>query len=306
MMHAALVVLLSTFEAALPATQSPDTTFTPQVLVSSENEPERRESRESLRPPGNLPFSYEIYTFRGEAGTTAVVAAYAVAANRLKREDREDGVQFRMVVSLVLADTAIKSVTRTDDSVTVRMRRKPPRDQPLRLHAETRAPPTSSTLQRVILSDVARPGYGQLYDGPFPVPDYSGSDLMLSDLALADPGVEDGWRRGEVTLALLPAGRLPRGKFDLYYEIYNLPAGSPYSTEITIERVDAPAPVLGVGNEVGARFVVVATEATDGTVLELRRIESPLEPGQYRLKVTVRDQASGRTAQRSRLFQIGE
>jgi hypothetical protein len=303
MMHAALVVLFSTFEAALPPIQSPDTVFTPQVSSQGEL---GREPTESLRPPGNLPFSYEIYTFRGDAGMTAVVAAYAVAANRLKRESSEDGVQFRMVVSLVLADTAIKSVARTDDSVTVRLKRKPRRDQPLRLHAETSAPPTTSTLQRVILSDVARPGYGQLYDGPFPVPDYSGPELMLSDLALAEPGVEDGWRRGEVTLALLPAGRLPRGAFDLYYEIYNLPAGRRYSTEITIERVDSPNPAGSIGDEVGARFVVVATEASDATVLELRRIESPLEPGQYRLWVTVRDQESGRTAQRSRLFQIGD
>jgi hypothetical protein len=305
MMHAALVVLLSTFEAALPAIQSPGTAtiITPQM--PGQNEPDREPS-ESLRPPGNLPFSYEIYTFRGDAGMTTVVAAYAVAANRLKRENREDGVQYRMVVSLVVADTAVKWVARTDDSVTVHLKRKPPPGQPLRLHAETLAPPTTSTLQRVIVSDVARPGYGQLYDGPFPVPDYRGAELMLSDLALADPGVEGGWRRGEVSLALLPAGRLPRGSFDLYYEIYNLPAGRPYSTEITIERVDSTDPVSGVGDEVSARFVVVATGESDATMHELRRVESPLEPGQYRLWVTVRDQTSGRTAQRSRLFQIGD
>jgi hypothetical protein len=211
-----------------------------------------------------------------------------------------------MVVSLVLADTAAKAVARTDDSVTVRFDYDPDGHQPLRLHAEVHAPPSTSTLQRVIVSDVVIPGHGQLYDGPFAVPDYSGGELMLSDLALADPEVQEGWRRGEITLALLPSGRLPRGAFDLYYEIYNLPAGRPYSTEIAIERVDAASDVWTWGEEVGTRFAGRAAAGSGAAVLELRRIEAPLDRGRYRLTVTVRDQLSGRSARRSRLFEIGE
>lgn len=303
MMHAALLVLVSTLGAAMTAPQSPGVATAPPQTSQSEL---GHEPRESLRPPGNLPFSYDLYTFRGEAGKTTVVAAYAVEARKLQREEQDGVVQFRMVVSLVLADTTAKAVARTDDSVTVRLEREPPPEEPLRLHAEAQVPPSLSTRQRVILSDVARPGYGQLYDGPFLVPDYSGSELMLSDLALADPGVENGWSRGGATLALLPAGRLPRGSFDLYYEIYNLPAGSLFSTEITVERVGSPGPARGVGDEVGAGFVVDSRAASDATVLELRRIESPLEPGRYRLTVTVRDRTSGRVAQRSRFFEIGK
>ena len=184
--------------------------------------------------PGNLPFFYDLYTFRGEGGRTAIVAAYAIPTGDLRKKKEEGCVRYDIVVSLVLADTAVGSVTRLDDSVTVRMTRTPPRDQLLRTHLEVHAQPSASTVQRVIMSDVVEPGFGQLYEGAFPIPDYTGSQLMLSDVAISESGVEGSWRRGSVALALLPTGLLRQGFFDLYYEIYNLPAGHTYSTEITI------------------------------------------------------------------------
>ena len=33
-------------------------------------------------------------------------------------------------------------------------------------------------------ADATTPGVGQLYSSPFPIPDYSGDHLMLSDIAL--------------------------------------------------------------------------------------------------------------------------
>ena len=40
------------------------------------------------------------------------------------------------------------------------------------------------------LTDVTRPGAGQLYHTPFAIPDYSGSELMLSDVAFGLPDDE--------------------------------------------------------------------------------------------------------------------
>ena len=261
-------------------------------------------------PPtsGNLPFFYDLYTFRGEEGGTDIVAAYAVPEGNLHREDAPGGISYRMVVSLVLVDVAQRLVSRTDDSVTVRLSR-PQRDQLLRTQLEVQAAPSASTHQRVIVSDVTTPGFGQLYQGRFPIPDYSGPRLMLSDVALADPDVEEGWRRGDVTLALLPTGRLREASFYLYYEIYNLPAGNPYSTEITIEPLDGDAGGRGreaQAQEVRTRFAGESAAGADATTPELRRVESPLPRGRYRLTITIRDEASGETAQRSRLFQIGD
>lgn len=259
--------------------------------------------------PGNLPFFYDLYTFRGESDRTAIVASYAVEAGELRHE-REDGcVQYRLVVSLVLADTAVGSVSRTDDSVTVRFERTPDDEEFVRAHLEVQAPPSASTLQRVIVSDVTTPGFGQLYHGAFPIPDYSGSALMLSDVALGEPDEEGGWRRGDVTLALLPTGNLPDGQFDLYYEIYNLPDGRDYVTEISIRRVlerDGEEVTDPSMPEVRTRFSGTSTAGPDAVVAELRSIESPLPPGDYRLSITIVDEESGERASRSRPFRIGD
>ena len=53
-----------------------------------------------------LPFSYDLYAFRGAGDSTAVVATFAVPAGHLERESYEGGTRYRFDVTLVLADTA--------------------------------------------------------------------------------------------------------------------------------------------------------------------------------------------------------
>ena len=264
-------------------------------------------------PPGDgaggpvrpLPFFYDLYTFRGEAGATTVVAAFAIPAGRLERDWEDGEVRYRFDVTLVLADTARKSVRRTDDSVVVALPRSLSGDHILHTHIEVQAPPSESTLQRVIMSDASTPGIGQLYGAPFPIPDYSGTGLMLSDIALGDPGANEGWRRGDVTLALLPTSQFPEGSFDVYYEVYNLPAGHKYLTEIAVEPVDAKgAPREGAGGVVRARFDGTAASTPQGSLGELRRVDTSLPKGHYRLTVVVTDVETGEMARRSRPFQV--
>lgn len=257
-------------------------------------------------PAGPVPFHYDLYTFRGEAGSaTDVVAAFAVPAGNLEREGDEGRVRYRFDVTLVLTDTALGTVSRTDDSVYVALRRAPAGEHLLHTHIQVGAAPSSSMVQRVILSDATTPGMGQLYSTPFVIPDYRGRDLMLSDVALGLPGAEGGWRRGDVTVALLPTSQFPQGSFELYYEIYNLPDSSRYATEVTVERVadpwgqppETPLPVQ-------ARFEAEASPAADGSVRELRRVDAMLPRGSYRLTVTVTDLERGSKASRSRFFQV--
>ncbi|GMV04534.1 MAG: hypothetical protein AMXMBFR53_08140 [Gemmatimonadota bacterium] len=273
------------------------------VRPGSEREPRPEEPRATaaFRP---LPFFYDLYTFRGDDRQTTVVAAFAVPAGRLERE-REDGVRYRFDVTLVLADTALRSVFRTDDSVFVAVPRSLPGDHLLHTHIEVQAPPSSTTVQRVVMTDATTPGIGQLYGAPFPIPDYSGSQLMLSDIALGRPEAGGGWTRGDVTLALLPTSQLPASSFDVYYEIYNLPKEHRYSTEIAIERLDGSG--SGKREEAGkvlTRFSGEAMPQADGSVRELRRVETSLPKGRYRLTVTVRNDNTGTTASRSRPFQV--
>ena len=257
----------------------------------------------------DLPFFYDLYTFRGEPGKTAVVAAFAVPAEKLEKTSDERGSYYRFDVSLILADTAIGTVSRTDDSAFVSTKRIIRDDDLLRKHLEVQVPPSASTLQRVIVTDATVPGIGQLYGGPFPIPDYGGKQLMLSDIALGRPDTTGGWKRGQVTLALVPTSAFPGGNFSVYYEVYNLPRGNSYSTEITIERLDKGTAaklrdLLGGGEDIRIRFSEESTAGPDHTLSELRAVQAQLGKGRYRLTVSVRDAVTGQVAKRSRIFRI--
>jgi len=257
---------------------------------------------EVTRASGSLPFFYDLYTFRGEAGMTRVVAAFAVPVERLRRESEDREVRYRFDVSLVLSDTALHSVSRTDDSVYVAVPRSLADEHLLYTHVEVDARPSPTTRQRVLMYDATTPGVGQLYGADFRIPDYSGSDLMLSDIALGLPGAERGWERGEVTLALLPTSQFPQSSFDVYYEVYNLPAGHFYTTEVSVERVDGDEDDRG--RSVHTRFSGESAADADDALAELRRVEASLDEGRYRLTVLVTNETTGDTASREQVFEV--
>ena len=143
----------------------------------------------------------------------------------------------------------------------------------LHTYVEVEAVPSTTSVQRVVVTDAARPGRGQLYTTPFTIPDYSGTDLMLSDIALGLPDSEGGWTRRGVTLALLPTSEFPESSFDVYYEIYNLPSGTPYETTISIEPLDDSD---GEDRAVRALFSGESAARADGCLGELRRVQSAL------------------------------
>jgi hypothetical protein len=255
-------------------------------------------ARPDARP---LPFLYDLYTFRGDSGT-AVVAAYAVEAGELEREALAHGVRYRFDVSLGLLDEATGSFLARHDSVYVDLPRALPRDHLLFTTIQLHAPPSADALHRVIMFNATVPGIGQLYSGRTEIPDYGGRDLMLSDIALGQPGAQGGWRRGDATLALLPTGQFPASDFDVYYEIYNMPAGAAYRTELLVERLDAAAqPSAQV---VRIAFNGVAPADAGAELAELRRVETSLSRGRYRVTARVTELGSGSSASRSRTFEV--
>lgn len=254
---------------------------------------------------GPLGFFYDLYTFRGDAGRTRVVAAFAVPAGRLEERWVRNQVRYRFDVSLVIADTARQNIVRTDDSVFVAATGPLAGEHLLFTQVELRAPPSVTTVQRVTMTDASTPGKGQLYDAHFPIPDYGGSDLMLSDIALGDPDVEGGWKRGDVSLAIFPTSQFPESAFDVYYEIYNLPRGHRYTTEIAVQPVDgAGRPMAGDDAAIRLRFSAVASLWSDGWLQELRRVQAALDRGRYGLTVTITNEETGESASRSRIFQV--
>jgi hypothetical protein len=248
-----------------------------------------------------LPFFYDLYTFRDDQGRTDVVAAIAVQAGDLRRIRQDDRFRYRFDVRFTLADTVRRSVFRSIDSVYVSLSYELPGEHLLHTYVEVEAPPSTTTVQQVVVTDASRPGVGQLYQSPLEVPDYSGDALMLSDVAFGLPDADEGWERRGHTLALLPTSQFPESAFDVYYEIYNLPRGTLYETEVAIEPLDGSADEGAIARAV---FRGEAVSERDGSLAELRRVESALPRGRYRLTVTVRDQLTQRTASQSRLIQV--
>jgi len=251
-----------------------------------------------------LPFLYDLYTFRGTAGQTAVVAAIAVPGDALESRKLDNSVLYRLDLSLILADTAQMTVKRLDDSARIHMPRRLSEDELLRAHLEVEVAPSSSIVQRVIVTDPTVPGIGQLYGGPFPIPDYSGADLMISDIAFAEPDTVGTWKRGEVSLALVPSDQFREGTFNVFYELYNLPKDTPYRTEIIIEPVRGSIRRLFGSDPIRLRFDGVSTAGPDGVLQELRRVTVPMRKGQYRMTIVVKNLASGEETRKQREFSI--
>lgn len=263
---------------------------------------------DSDKPPfyKELPFFFDLYTFRGERGSTSVVAAVAVPLEKMRSRNED----YRLDVSLILADTASRRVIRQDDSLSLHVPGAQASDL-FRLHVEVAAPPSTTTLQRVIVSDPSEPGIGKLYGGPFPVPDYSGTKLMMSDLVLAEPNRVGRWRRGDVALALVPTGYFQGGSFNVFYEIYNIAPDAAYSTEIEIEPLresagDKLRALFGGKNKMTLRFSGVANDVRNGTLQELRRVDAPLPAGKYRMKVSVTNTDTRETVAAQRVFEVPE
>jgi hypothetical protein len=258
--------------------------------------------RGPVRP---LPFFYDLYTFRAEAGRTTVVAAFAVEAGSLQTKRVGDNDRYRFNVTLLLVDTVLRSVTNRHDSVFVDLPRRIRDEDLLYTHIEVQAPPSRTIRQTVFMTDATEAGIGQMYWKYIQIPDYSGNELMLSDVALGQPDAQIGWERGGATLALLPTHQVPSRAFDVYYEIYNLPAGNPYTTEITVEGVaDSPSEIAQDREPIRLRFAGESTASEDGTLPELRRVGTPFSKGSYRITVTIEDLTTGRTATRSSIFEV--
>lgn len=298
-----LISLLSVF-AALSATRMFVSDGSAMASYVPEHIGEPAPARTLRPPPRLLPFFYDLYTFRGSAGRTTVVASFSVPVENLEREAVSDDVRYRFDVTLVLADTVLRSVSRTDDSVFVSAPHALPGDHLLHTYIEVQAWPSPNTVERVIMSDATTPGIGQLYSAPFHIPDYRGSRLMLSDIVLGQSDSSADWKRGGVTLALLPTSRLPSSSFGVYYEVYNLPSGDRYDTEISVEHVDDSGNPVGDGNVVRTGFSGLAHPRPDGSLPELRTVGASLPQGRYRLTVTVTDGNTGEATTRSRLFQV--
>jgi hypothetical protein len=146
---------------------------------------------------------------------------------------------------------------------------------------------------------------GTTAGGDLTIPDYSDrSQLLISDLLFAT--TESGpFTRGNAHLALVPPRQFREGEaFRTFYELYNMPLGRKYKTDITFETVRSN-PFARLFKGKSKTTVSFEDEVVTGEVVqELRTLIPQIEPGEVRIIVKVTDLATGVSASRNETIWI--
>jgi hypothetical protein len=257
-----------------------------------------------------LPFYYDVYTFQGTSGRTDVTAAVAIPAGSLEPRSINGTLVYSLQLSLIVVDTVTGVVNRRETTHHFRSQKPLAQGEHLRVHSDLSAPASRSTIHRIVVRDLAREGHGQMYGGGTIVPAYNSQALMISDVVLAEPdrGV---WHRENADLALVPPRQfLEREPLTLFYELYNLPTGVTYSTEITLTPSAESSGftrlkrLFGGDGTIRLSFSSQAALNRAGHVQEIRRVSTELKPGKYNVQIRVTNLANQQVTTAAKEFVV--
>lgn len=259
-----------------------------------------------------LDFHYDLFAFRTPFGRTDLTAGFAVRAGDLASEELSGGrVAYPMLVSVILIDTLSDVVTRRDTLARVEEPARLGPDGFVRTHVEVPVVPSEHTIYRVSVRSPAVSA-GSVQSGGAVLRDFDGTGLEVSDLVLAEPDTAGDWTRGATRLMLTLPRRYPPGRpFTLFYEVYNLPTDARYRTHVRVEAAGGGGAFGrikrlfgGGGPKIDVRYQDVADPDGDGVIQEVRRVDTGLPPGRYRMRVTVENEATGETAESVAEFEV--
>jgi GWxTD domain-containing protein len=259
----------------------------------------------------SIDFHYDLFAFRTPFGRTDLTAGFAVQAVDLAAEEMGGGrVAYPLLVSLILIDTLADVVTRRDTLERVEVAARLGPGDFVRTHVELPVIASENTIYRVAVRSPAI-GSGSVRNGGAVLRDFGGAGLQVSDLVLAEPDSIGDWVRGAIRLTLTLPRRYPPGRpFTLFYEVYNLPTDARYRTHVRVESAGRGAfgriraLFGGGGPRIDVRYEDVADPDADGVIQEVRRVDTGLPPGRYRMRVTVENEATGERAESAAEFEV--
>lgn len=257
-------------------------------------------------------FHHDVFAFRTPFGRTDLTAAFAVRAGDLATvEGRAGGVVYPLLVSVILIDTLTAEVTRRDTLQRIEASAPLAADSYVRTHVTLPVVPSEHTVYRVTVRSPAI-GAGDVRSGGARIREFGGSSLQVSDLVLAAPDSAGDWVRGATRLSLTLPRRYPPGRaFTLFYEVYNLPADAVYRTHVRVESAaggGAFSRIRGLfgggGPRIDVRYEDVASPDADGVIQEVRRVDTGLPAGRYRMRVVIENAVTGETAESVAEFEV--
>jgi GWxTD domain-containing protein len=242
---------------------------------------------DAARPrfPEALTLFHDFATFRGRRGCTDVV--YSVAAPTP-----------RYHLMLAVADTFTWDAQTIDTTVIGNVRP----GEYLRATGVFCSTPDFNSYVR--LTATVDSMMGVTAGGDLQIPDYSGSGLMMSDIlvASAQPG---SFVRGNAQLSLVPPRQFREGEsFRVFYELYNLPAGRQYRTEIKLTTTESNFFARLFKGRTTTTVTFEGNAEGRDVVQELRTFVPQVEAGEAELQVTVTDLATGEKAVKKKTIWI--
>ncbi len=260
--------------------------------------------------PLNVPVT--LATFRGEKGKTVLELAYAIPVNSLRRGQGAVQGDILFERGVAIYDREYHPVSKKRDVFPVRNRNSayfidlyrftlPPDSYHVAFHVRP--------LGLNLLS-----GINLLTD----VPDYSTSQLKMSDLLLAvqvEPATKKGrFVRNGMQIIPNPSSAFSREKpFYVYFEVYNLQQDEEGRTDFTVEYSLVSEKKSGgvkrlFGLLGGSKNSISISTDRQGREKDSREYvalnTSHLEPGIYRLTVKVTDSRSGETVERKQRLKL--
>jgi GWxTD domain-containing protein len=156
----------------------------------------------------------------------------------------------------------------------------------------------------VRLTATADSATGVTAGGDLQIPDYSESGLKISSMLFAK--TEDGpFIRGNARLSLVPPNQFREDEaFRIFYELYNLPAGRPYRTEITVTTTDGNYVSRLFKGKTSTRVTFEGVAEGRDVVQELRTLIPQIEPGEAEVVVKVTDLTTNESAQTKKTIWI--
>ncbi|HEX4562212.1 MAG TPA: hypothetical protein VH113_10315, partial [Gemmatimonadales bacterium] len=136
-----------------------------------------------------------------------------------------------------------------------------------------------------------------------------GHTVALSDLVVGKTGGLSWAQHGD-TVYVNPLDRFPvGGDAQLYYEVYGLPAGATYHTEIKVQRKGGGSIFGAIRRLFGGNHPPVQLEfdaAAEGPRALVHRTVAlrDVPNGSYELTLRITDPATGRVLTRARLFEV--
>jgi len=245
-----------------------------------------------------LPVIFDLLAFRGKDGRTDLLAPVAVAADSLATRTVSGQTVYGADLMLAVVDTSGR-LARKDTTILAGYPGPLEPGSMIRTHLQLSAAPSEDAQLRLVTRATFAGTSGSFYGTEMRVPDYSGDSLQVSSIVLALPDTAGDWHRGSHSLALMPLGQFEGGEFRVFYEVYGLEPERTYVTEVTVEPTGRGGP-----DPIRLRFQDFAQPEADGIVRDVRRVETGLPPGRYRITVQVTDPRGLRGALADREFTV--